>query len=68
MVRETVSPVHESLLISLPGKTGLPATLLESHVDTVPADEWSERAFTPKVEGDIVIGRGPATTKGRLSP
>ncbi len=67
MLREQVSPIHESLLISLPGASKVPATLFESHVDTVPADDWSERAFLPKVDGDIVFGRGACDDKGPLT-
>jgi acetylornithine deacetylase/succinyl-diaminopimelate desuccinylase-like protein len=67
LTREAVSPIHENLLIFVPGKTDLPATLLESHMDTVPAEEWSDRAFTPRIEGDIVIGRGACDDKGPLA-
>ena len=66
MTRERVAPAHENLLIAIPGKTGQPATLLESHMDTVPADDWSDRAFTPRVEEDIVYGRGACDDKGPL--
>ncbi len=66
MTRERVAPAHENLLIAIPGKTDQPATLLESHMDTVPADDWSDRAFTPRVEGDIVYGRGACDDKGPL--
>ena len=38
MERQSCSPIHESLLIIVPGKTAGPATLFESHADTVPAD------------------------------
>src|SRR4051812_48147819 len=48
MERQAVTPCHESLLITIPGGPG-PATLLESHMDTVPADDWLDRAFTPRV-------------------
>jgi acetylornithine deacetylase len=67
ITRERISPIHESLLISIPGRTDLPPTLLESHCDTVPADDWSDRAFTPRVEDDIVFGRGACDDKGPLA-
>jgi acetylornithine deacetylase len=67
MTRAPISPIHESLLISLPGRSDLPPTLLESHCDTVPAEDWSDRAFTPRVEGDIVYGRGACDDKGPLA-
>jgi acetylornithine deacetylase len=66
MVRERVAPAHENLLIAIPGRDDLPATLFESHMDTVPADDWSDRAFTPRVEGEIVYGRGACDDKGPL--
>lgn len=66
MERQAVSPAHESLLVSIPGAREVPATLLESHIDTVPADDWSDRAFTPRVEGDLVFGRGACDDKGPL--
>jgi acetylornithine deacetylase/succinyl-diaminopimelate desuccinylase-like protein len=66
MERQAVSPFHENLLITVPGRTGSP-TLLESHMDTVPAEDWSARAFTPRVEGDTVYGRGACDDKGPLT-
>ena len=67
MRRQTCSPIHESLLIVIPGQVEGPFTLLESHMDTVPADDWPDRAFVPRVEGNIVYGRGACDDKGSLA-
>ena len=67
MQRQTCSPIHESLLIIVPGTTDGPATLFESHADTVPADDWPDRAFTPRVHDGHVIGRGACDDKGPLA-
>jgi acetylornithine deacetylase len=67
MAREAVSATHENLRISLPGQKAAPATLLESHMDVVPADDWLDRAFVPRVEGDMVYGRGSCDDKGPLT-
>ncbi len=65
--RQPCSPIHESLLITVPGKTAGPGTLIEAHVDTVPADDWPERAFQPRREGTKLYGRGACDDKGSLA-
>ncbi|MCC7085089.1 MAG: M20/M25/M40 family metallo-hydrolase [Pirellulales bacterium] len=60
------SPLHESLLITVDGQTDLPGTLLESHIDTVPADDWLEQALKPRVAGGQIFGRGACDDKGSL--
>ena len=67
MRREPCSPIHESLLITIPGRTAAPGTLLEAHMDTVPADDWLDRAFDPRREGGEVFGRGACDDKGSLA-
>jgi acetylornithine deacetylase len=66
--RDAYSATHENLLVSVPGADGgaAGATLFESHVDTVPADDWADRAFLPEVAGDDVFGRGACDDKGSL--
>lgn len=64
---ETASPIHESLRVVAPGRSSEAYTLLESHVDTVPADDWLETAFTPRIEGDTLYGRGACDDKGCLT-
>jgi len=58
---------HENLLVTIPGRSRGRAILFEAHVDTVPADEWAERAFTPRREADKVTGRGACDDKGSLT-
>lgn len=67
ITREACSPVHENLLVRVPGRSEGPAVLFESHMDTVPADDWLDRAFVPRVEGDLVYGRGACDDKGCLT-
>lgn len=65
--RQSISPMHESLFVPLPGTDELGGTtLFEAHADTVPADDWADRAFSPEVVGDTVVGRGACDDKGSL--
>src|SRR5262249_12996985 len=66
VTRQRVSPVHENLLVRVPGREDGPGTLFESHMDTVPADDWLDRAFAPRMEGDVLYGRGACDDKGCL--
>ena len=65
--RQAASPIHENLVIDVPGEGKGPALLLESHMDTVPADDWRDHAFVPRVEGGDIIGRGACDDKGPLA-
>jgi acetylornithine deacetylase len=65
--RQACSDIHENLLITVAGRANDGATLLESHVDTVPADDWLETAFKPRVAGNLVYGRGACDDKGPLT-
>lgn len=65
--RQACSRIHESLLVRVPGREQAPATLLESHMDTVPADEWLDRAFDPRRENGLLYGRGACDDKGSLA-
>ena len=67
IVRQTCSPIHESLVIELPGRASRSAALFESHIDTVPADEWRDRALTPIIENGELIGLGACDDKGCLA-
>ena len=40
---------------------------LYSHSDTVPGDSWSDRAWTPRQQGDHLIGLGSCDMKGPLA-
>lgn len=67
LLRQSCSPIHESLLVTVAGRTDGPATLFESHVDTVPADDWPETAFQPRVNVGRLYGRGACDDKGSLA-
>lgn len=64
--RQACSPIHESLLIVVPGRDRGAGILFESHIDTVPADDWIDRAFAPRVDGGRVYGRGACDDKASL--
>jgi len=64
--RLAASPIHESLLITVAGRQRGPHTLLESHLDTVPADDWPETAFSPRLCDGRLYGRGSCDDKGSL--
>ncbi|MCC6731009.1 MAG: M20 family metallopeptidase [Chthonomonadales bacterium] len=66
MSRMAPGPMHESLLVEAPGRADGPCALFESHMDTVPADDWSDRAFEPRSEDGMLIGRGACDDKGPL--
>jgi acetylornithine deacetylase/succinyl-diaminopimelate desuccinylase-like protein len=65
--RQTVGGIHENLVIEVEGGQEGPGLLLESHMDTVPADDWRDRAFAPRIEDGEVLGRGACDDKGPLA-
>jgi acetylornithine deacetylase len=65
--RQRCAPHHESLLVLLPGRRDAPWSLFESHIDTVPADDWFDRAFSPRLDGRTLYGRGACDDKGCLA-
>lgn len=65
--RQTCSPIHESLIIASRGSSYCRPALFESHIDTVPADGWADRAFTPRIIGNRLIGLGACDDKGSLA-
>lgn len=66
-LRQSCSPIHENFLVCVEGRNDGPATLFESHADTVPADDWADRAFRPRIEGKLVYGRGACDDKASLA-
>jgi len=47
---------------------GTPRTLINAHVDTVPANRgWSHDPWTPEVKGGRISGLGSADTKGAIA-
>ena len=65
--RQPYSAIHENLIVRLEGKDAAAAALFESHADTVPADDWSDRALTPRLEDGRLYGRGACDDKGSLA-
>ncbi|QEG35144.1 M20 family metallopeptidase [Bythopirellula goksoeyrii] len=65
--RQTCSAFHENLIICFGDTQGCPVGLFESHIDTVPADDWRDRALVPVVEDGCLIGRGACDDKGSLA-
>lgn len=65
--QEVCSAHHENLAIYIPGRNAAPWTLLESHMDTVPADDWLDRAFRPRLDNGRIYGRGACDDKGPLA-
>lgn len=66
MTRTACSEHHESLVVRLPGAESLPAVLFEAHLDTVPADDWRDRALKPTIRNGQLIGRGACDDKGSM--
>jgi len=65
--RQPCSPAHESLILTVSGQSDNSIALFESHIDTVPADEWSDRALNPVVTEEKLTGRGACDDKGSLA-
>jgi acetylornithine deacetylase len=52
-------------------ESGLPALVLQGHVDVVPPGDltlWSDDPFTPRLQGGRLHGRGTVDMKGAWSP
>jgi acetylornithine deacetylase len=47
------------------GKGGGKSLILCAHTDVIPAGNWKE-AFKPKIEGDLLFGRGAVDDKGSI--
>ena len=55
-----------NLVVRIPGEGGGRSLILNTHNDVVPAAEWPQ-AFSPRVEGERVIGRGASDCKGNVA-
>lgn len=60
---QEVAPHRLNVYTRTPSSSGGPPVLFESHMDTVPADNWPE-AWSPEVRGGRLYGRGACDTKG----
>ena len=56
-----------NLAVHRTGAGGGRSLILNAHLDVVPADPDWQDAFEPKVEGDIIIGRGACDAKGQAA-
>jgi acetylornithine deacetylase len=54
---------RSNLVCDLPGAGSGRSLILQTHMDVVPAGDWAE-AFSPRVEGGFVHGRGATDCKG----
>ncbi len=52
-------------LLAHRGNPGRPRLIFYTHIDTVPAQGWS--AFTPRLDGEKIYGRGAADMKGAIA-
>jgi acetylornithine deacetylase len=55
-----------NFVVRVPGEGSGRSLILNSHTDVVPARDWPE-AFSPRVEGDLVVGRGASDAKGNVA-
>ena len=56
-----------NLVAVVEGPAGSPSIAFDAHSDTVPADDWADRAFTPRVDGGRLYGRGSCDTKASMT-
>lgn len=66
VTRQAVGEQHENLVVEIAGESDGSAVLFDAHMDTVSANDWVEQAFSPRVEGDIILGRGACDDKGPM--
>lgn len=64
--RQRVGTRDANLIVTVPGAPGGPSVLFDAHTDTVPADDWSDRAFQPRVDCGRLYGRGSCDTKASM--
>lgn len=56
-----------NLVAVVEGPASSPAIAFDAHSDTVPADDWADRAFTPRIDGGRLYGRGSCDTKAAMT-
>lgn len=54
-----------NVVATVAGDGGGRSLILNCHSDVVPGGDWPD-AFTPRVDGDIVLGRGACDDKGQI--
>lgn len=65
--RQAVVNEQHNVIATLPGSADGATIVFDAHTDTVPADDWLDRAFTPHQMNDRIYGRGSCDTKGSLA-
>lgn len=65
--QEEVLPGRPNVLARVRGADGGRRLCSNVHVDTVGVLGWEDRAFTPRREGDRVLGRGACDNKGQAA-
>ena len=58
-----IAPGRVNTLVRLRGTCGGPTLCVNAHIDTVGYANWRDRALTPAVDGDIMVGLGAADDK-----
>jgi len=64
---DEVVPGRPNILARLPGKEPTRRVILEVHTDTVSAEKMDIPPFEPRVEGNLLYGRGACDDKGGLA-
>ena len=65
---ETVTRLDGPPAAFVVGRFGTPRLLVNAHIDTVPANSgWSGDPWTPRIEGERLIGLGACDTKGAIA-
>jgi acetylornithine deacetylase len=62
-----VLPRRPNLIAKFPGAKPAPRLMLEAHADTVSAEGMSIPPFDPRVNGDLLYGRGACDDKGSMA-
>ncbi len=57
---------RDNLVLKIPGTGDGRSLIINAHMDVVPAGEWKD-AFNPRIDGDIVYGRGAVDDKGQIA-
>lgn len=58
---------EQNLIARVDGVVRGPAVVFDAHSDTVPAEGWESRAFTPWTESGRLYGRGSCDTKAAMA-
>ncbi len=65
--REPLASGEVNLIAQVNARGGGPTIVFDAHTDTVPASDWADRAFSPRIEAGRLYGRGTCDTKGSLA-